>query len=186
MLIRVILKHRNRAKIIFAILLGTLLASFVWLSDWWLQWPSAWGFVGPLYETHIVAEVLLIPGAVFLFSYFEQRLGRLLCIAVIIPMAYWACWLLYRFCFECQDRVPTRYASVAEFLWDYGLPDLWREIFMCAMVSCIAVRCGLRWWPRVVQDGTFCPKCAYSLRGLPHTRCPECGHEATAEDLSRP
>jgi hypothetical protein len=36
---------------------------------------------------------------------------------------------------------------------------------------------------RIVQDGTLCPTCLYSLRGNRTGRCPECGHAFTPADL---
>lgn len=50
-------------------------------------------------------------------------------------------------------------------------------------------------WVRVVdwlfgkpltQDGTFCPQCAYKIAFSPLPRCPECGREFTAAELTKP
>jgi hypothetical protein len=37
--------------------------------------------------------------------------------------------------------------------------------------------------PVVVQNGSLCPHCAYSLVGCADRICPECGHEFTYESL---
>ncbi len=33
------------------------------------------------------------------------------------------------------------------------------------------------------EEGPLCPACGYLLKGLCHTRCPECGHEPTLDQL---
>ncbi len=60
--------------------------------------------------------------------------------------------------------------------------------------SATAVLCGLghmatccvKSWvfgTPVVQDGTMCPGCAYSIQGLPESRCPECGRHFTENEV---
>jgi len=36
----------------------------------------------------------------------------------------------------------------------------------------------------VLQDGTLCPRCAYSIVGCSSQRCPECGSAFSADDLT--
>ncbi|MEX2218258.1 MAG: hypothetical protein WD749_05810 [Phycisphaerales bacterium] len=38
----------------------------------------------------------------------------------------------------------------------------------------------------VALTGATCPSCRYSLRGLRHPTCPECGAHLTVESLARP
>jgi hypothetical protein len=41
-------------------------------------------------------------------------------------------------------------------------------------------------WRAARRDvGVHCPRCGYSLAGLTHARCPECGVELTLDDLWR-
>ncbi|MEK6799431.1 MAG: hypothetical protein AABZ12_10730 [Planctomycetota bacterium] len=40
-------------------------------------------------------------------------------------------------------------------------------------------------WRKARERPPVCPKCGYSLRGLTHCRCPECGTEYELEELWR-
>jgi hypothetical protein len=78
-------------------------------------------------------------------------------------------------------------SDVQVSIQDRDLPNL---VLAPLWVACYALGYVLVWriiqgayGPIVVQDGTLCPNCSYSLLGTPNRRCPECGREFTYEEL---
>ncbi|MBL1217259.1 MAG: hypothetical protein D8M59_07150 [Planctomycetes bacterium] len=75
--------------------------------------------------------------------------------------------------------------------WDRVKRDATITLFVFALVWCLA------WWWVGSKEGStmnyriyrlrrgICPSCSYDIRGLPDTRCPECGTEWTQAELDR-
>ena len=69
--------------------------------------------------------------------------------------------------------------------------DIWEVCLIAAPVVGWGVwMAATMWiWPlrlpvgELPEEGPVCPKCRYMLKGLTHTRCPECGNEPTLDEL---
>ena len=65
----------------------------------------------------------------------------------------------------------------ATTLW--FLPVIGWGVWMAATMWLWPMRMGVD----QTAPGPRCPRCDYPLTGLRHTRCPECGHEPTLDEL---
>ena len=73
------------------------------------------------------------------------------------------------------------YSVLPEPTWA-GLLGLLCVGFALVILSVIAVKVRMRYWPLVINNK--CPKCGYQLIGLTTTRCPECGRSFDPAQLT--
>ncbi len=83
----------------------------------------------------------------------------------------------------------TTPADAAEFGsaggWAYAYAAFHATLAVALLVAGVAsFRSARRLKRQLHADGPLCPKCGYSLRGLPEPRCPECG--TAFEPIDRP
>jgi hypothetical protein len=72
----------------------------------------------------------------------------------------------------------TRVGTDAGFVFPH---HLFGATLFGMLVAWLVLR--VRLGPVVLQDGSLCPACGYSLRGCVVQRCPECGREFTFQEL---
>jgi hypothetical protein len=73
--------------------------------------------------------------------------------------------------------------NVSSGIWEVCLnaaPVLGWGVWMAATMWIWPLRLPVGDLP---EEGPVCPKCRYLLKGLTHTRCPECGDEPTLDEL---
>ena len=56
-------------------------------------------------------------------------------------------------------------------------------ILSFSTLALVSVICRLWFGPMIIQNGTMCPGCSYSLVGCDNQTCPECGREFTYQEL---
>jgi hypothetical protein len=80
----------------------------------------------------------------------------------------------------CGHKIPLLYRDGTMML--YVVPY---QLVLLSLVGSIAAWPAYRWIKGrvVMQDGTLCPKCGYSLVGNVSRICPECGREYTYQEL---
>ena len=147
-----------------------------------------WTFVRaptlPLAVEHIVrmAIILVLLTAIPIYMLYERIISRRMIVYSVTYALNLVLWSrLIRYChLQLDIPIPLLYRPGLNV--DYLFPSN----LLVAGLAGSWLGWGLARWrrgPIVVQNGTQCPGCAYSLLGCVAQVCPECGREFTFQEL---